>query len=69
MRRAFGSSWSGWSGQVGGLVRAVAVTGGGVSGFMCLSQEESWKEELKEKCGTKVSAYKQVHSERAGLGV
>lgn len=36
---------------------------------MCLSQEESWKEELKEKCGTKVSAYKQVHSERAGLGV
>ena len=50
----------GWGG-VGG-------DGGVVSGFICLSLEESQKEELTGKCKTEVSRYKQVSSEGPVLG-
>ena len=39
-----------------------------VSLSICLSSEKSWKEELKERCGTKVGEYKQVGSEGQVLG-
>ena len=48
----------GWSGLAGGLVRAVAIARRAVLLPVCLSEERSWKDVLKEKCGTKVGEYK-----------
>ena len=61
-------NWSGCSGLARSLVRVVAIAGRVVSLSISLSKEISWKEELKEKCETKVSEYKQVDSRGQVLG-
>lgn len=64
------SNWSGWSGS-SELVLGVVITSWGVVSLSingCYAVEsfaelrDSWKEEFKKACGTKVNGYKQVGS-------
>lgn len=64
------SNWSGWSGS-SELVLGVVITSWGVvslsiNGYYAVESfaelRDSWKEEFKKACGTKVNGYKQVGS-------